>query len=132
MIDHGNLTDSDHYCLPRVSLGGSVGIFPFLNIYYSHMDGNGKKKYLRFGKKNLSSSKNRRVGRQCQTNFFFFGLVEYWISLSGVQERLSPLTVASPLAGLLCFFGKRISLDLYSFSLCTFCWRDSIDLFLRR
>ena len=34
------------HCLPRVSLGGSVGqyFFLFLNIYYSHMDGNGKKK----------------------------------------------------------------------------------------
>ena len=36
------------HCLPRVSLGGSVGrhniIYFFLNIYYLHMDGNGKKK----------------------------------------------------------------------------------------
>ena len=33
------------HCLPRVSLGGSVGrhFFFFLNIYYLHMDGNGKK-----------------------------------------------------------------------------------------
>ena len=47
------------HCLPRVSLGGSVGRFfvvVFSNIYYRylHMDGNGKKKRkknLRFGEK---------------------------------------------------------------------------------
>ena len=33
-------------CLPWLSLGGSVGrhFFSFLNIYYLHMSGNGKKK----------------------------------------------------------------------------------------
>ena len=33
-------------------VGRSVGIF-FLNIYYLHMDGNGKNKQFRFGKKNI-------------------------------------------------------------------------------
>ena len=32
------------HCLPRVSLSGLVGRLFFLNIYYLHMDGNGKKK----------------------------------------------------------------------------------------
>ena len=32
------------HCLPRVSLCGSVGrLFFLINIYYLHMDGNGKK-----------------------------------------------------------------------------------------
>ena len=33
-------------------VGRSVGFF-FFNIYYLHMDRNGKKKNLRFGKKNF-------------------------------------------------------------------------------
>ena len=65
------------HCLPRVSLGGSVGrhFFLFLNIYYLHIDGNGKKKKnLRFGyKKFLSSSKTgESVGNAKQTIFYFW------------------------------------------------------------
>lgn len=41
------------------------------------------------------------------------------------------LTEASPSLGLLALRGKRINLDLYSFSLCTFCCRASTFLFLR-
>lgn len=41
------------------------------------------------------------------------------------------LTVASPFAGLPCFLGNRMSLDLYSLSLWTFCCSDSMDRFLR-
>ena len=67
------------HCLPRVSLGGSVGrhYFLFLNIYYLHIDGNGKKKiyiYRKFGKKIfLSSSKTgESVGNAKQTIFYFW------------------------------------------------------------
>lgn len=35
----------------------------------------------------------------------------------GLKIDIKNLTVASPFLGLLCFLGKRISLDLYSFSL---------------
>ena len=38
---------------------------------------------------------------------------------------------ASPFLGLLLFTGNKINLDWYSFSLCTFRWSDSKDLFLR-
>ena len=64
------------HCLSRVLLGGSVGrhFFFFLNIYYLHMDGNGKKKNnLRFGKKKLSNSKTgESVGNAKQTIFYFW------------------------------------------------------------
>ena len=63
------------HCLPRVSLGGSVGQHFFLNIYYLHMDGNGKKnKNLRFGKKNIfsSSKTGKSVGNAKQTIFYFW------------------------------------------------------------
>ena len=62
--------------LPRVSLGGLVGrrFFFFFNIYYLHMDENGKKTYvLRFGKKKILSS--NQVSRSAMPNklFFIFG-----------------------------------------------------------
>ena len=65
------------HCLPRVSLGGLVGrhFFLFLNIYYLHMDRNGKKNNnLRFGGKIiLSSSKTgESVGNAKQTIFYFW------------------------------------------------------------
>lgn len=39
---------------------------------------------------------------------------------------------ASPFLGFFEFNGNKISLDWYSFSLCTLRWSDSRDLFLRR
>lgn len=42
---------------------------------------------------------------------------------------ISFVTSLSPCLGLLAFLGKTINLLLYSFSLCTFAWRDSADLF---
>ena len=73
------------HCLSRVLLGGSVGriFFFFFNIYYLHMDGNGKKKKkLRFGKQNLSSSKiGESVGNAKQTIFYF------WPSLCQIAAR---------------------------------------------
>ena len=59
--------------LPTQGFTWWVGRSPFfsffLNIYYSHMDGNGKKN-LRFGEKKIEKQQNRLVGRQCQTNYF--------------------------------------------------------------
>ena len=62
------------HCLPRVSLGGSVGVIFFLNIYSLHMDGNGKKKNLRFGKKNFLVAA-KQVSRSAMPNkpFLIFG-----------------------------------------------------------
>ena len=52
-----------------------IGPLFFFNIYYLHMDGNGKKN-LRFGKKNsFSSSKTgESVGNAKQTIFLFLAL----------------------------------------------------------
>jgi hypothetical protein len=52
--------------------------------------------------------------------------------LTGVENTAVDdiLTEASPFLGLLNFLGKRMSLDLYSFSRCTFCWSESTDMFL--
>ena len=71
------------FCLALPTQGFTwwVGRSPFfLNIYYLHMDGNGKKN-LRFGEKKLSSSKTgESVGNAKQT-FFFFGLTAPLFSL---------------------------------------------------
>ena len=55
-------------------MGRSVGIFLFLNIYYLHMDGNGKKKISDLEKKN-SSVAAKQVSRSAMLNklFFIFG-----------------------------------------------------------
>ena len=85
--------------LPRVSLCGSVGgsAFLFLNIYYLHMDGNGKKKNLRFGKKNLSSSKTgESVGNAKQTIFFNFGLRQIFVIDSSSQLSHTNQMMKSP------------------------------------
>ena len=56
------------HCLPRVSLGGSVGQHFFKNIYYLHMDRNGNKKIFF-----LSSGKTgESVGNAKQTIFYFW------------------------------------------------------------
>ena len=62
------------HCLPRVSLGGSVGWLSFFKkkYYYLHMDGNGKKKISDLEKKSFSSSKTgEMVGNAKQTIFYF-------------------------------------------------------------
>ena len=67
------------HCLPRVSLGESVGrrsafFLFFLNIYYLHMDRNGKKNNLRIWRKFFWSS-TKQVSRSAIPNklFFIFG-----------------------------------------------------------
>ena len=66
------------HCLPRVSLGGSVGrhFFFFFNIYYLHMDGNGKKrkKISDLERKNFLVAA-KQVSRSEMPNklFFIFG-----------------------------------------------------------
>ena len=67
------------HCLPRVSLGGSVGrhfIF-FFNIYYLHMDGNGKKNKKSQIWKKIFFLVAKQVSRSAMPNkqFFIFGLV---------------------------------------------------------
>lgn len=42
------------------------------------------------------------------------------------------LTELSPFLGMAGFLGKRMSLEWYSFSLCTLACRDSVDLFRLR
>ena len=43
-LDWRSLKNVCLHCLPKVSLGRSVGRHFFKNIYYLHMEGNGKKK----------------------------------------------------------------------------------------
>ena len=80
------------HCLPRVSLGGSVGsaLFLFFNIYYLHMSGNGiKNNKISDLEKNLSSSKTgESVGNAKQTIFYFWPRWKSALVESLILERI--------------------------------------------
>lgn len=56
----------------------------------------------------------------------------FWPLLLNEIVVLERLTELSPFLGAEAFLGKRMSLERYSFSLCTFSCRDSVDLLRRR
>ena len=94
-------------CLPRVSLGGSVGQHFLKNIYYLQMDGNGKKKSQNLEIFFLSiTEQNRHVSRSAMPNkpSFIFGLMVYY-NLTGfllrVLNSLSILTQKNDFSRLL-------------------------------